>query len=47
VLIRAFRRRQRTKTQVLALLRSIPARSTLFIKPSLLEEVCANVAKAQ
>ena len=45
VLIRAIRREQRSKPQVLELLRSIPQRSTLFLKPSLLAEICEQVAR--
>jgi predicted nucleic acid-binding protein len=45
LVIRAMRSRQRTKPQVLETLRSIPTRSTLFIKPSLLAEICEQVAK--
>jgi predicted nucleic acid-binding protein len=44
LVIRAIRRQQRTKQQVLETLRSIPTRSTLFIKTSLLEEICKQVA---
>ena len=45
LVIRAIRCRQRTKPQVLETLRSIPTRSTLFIKPSLLAEICEQVIK--
>jgi len=43
LLIRAIRRQSRSKSEVLALLRDIPTRSTLHIRPSLLEEVIAHV----
>lgn len=45
LVIRAIRRRQRTKQQVLETLRSIPNRSTLFIKASLLEDICSQVVR--
>jgi predicted nucleic acid-binding protein len=44
VLIRAVRRGQRTREEVLQLLASIPARTTLHIRPALLTEVVAMVA---
>jgi len=43
ILVRAIRRRQRTKGEALAILRSIPARSTLHLKRSLLESVISEV----
>lgn len=43
ILVRAIRRRQRTKEEVLALLRSLPTRSTLHLKRSLLEAVISEV----
>lgn len=43
ILVRAIRRGQRTKDEVLALLRALPGRSTLHIKLSLLETVIAQV----
>lgn len=43
ILIRAIRRNQRTKPQVLALLRSLPASSTLHLKRSLLDTVIHDV----
>lgn len=43
ILVRAIRRRQRTKEEVLAVLRSIPTRSTLHLKRSLLESVISEV----
>ena len=43
ILVRAIRRRQRTKKEVLEVLRSIPSRSTLHLKRSLLEAVISQV----
>lgn len=43
ILVRAIRRGQRTKDEVLALLRALPGQSTLHIKRSLLETVIAQV----
>jgi predicted nucleic acid-binding protein len=43
ILVRAIRRRQRTKEEVLEVLRSIPNRSTLHLKRSLLESVISEV----
>jgi predicted nucleic acid-binding protein len=43
VIIRALRRQQRTKRQVLNLLRSLPRRSTLFIQPNLLDSIIEEV----
>ena len=44
VLVRAIRRRQRTKPEILAVLRALPARSTLHLKRSLLDAVVHEVA---
>lgn len=46
VVVRALRRQQRTKRQVLNLLRAIPHRSTLFIDRQLLESVIEEVTMA-
>jgi predicted nucleic acid-binding protein len=46
VVVRALRRRQRTKRQVLNLLRSIPRRSTLFVSKELLESIIEEVREA-
>jgi predicted nucleic acid-binding protein len=46
VLLRALRRRQRTRHQVLSLLRELPERSTLHIRPALLEEIIAQLEGA-
>ena len=43
ILIRAIRRKQRSKEQVLAILRSIPSASTLHLKRSLLDSVIHEV----
>ncbi len=43
VVVRALRRRQRTKRQVLNLLRSIPQRSTLFVTEALLDSIIDEV----
>ena len=43
ILIRAIRRKQRTKEEVLSVLRSLPERSTLHLKRSLLEQVISMV----
>lgn len=39
ILIRAIRRRQRSKDEVITLLRELPVRSTLYIRPRLLQEI--------
>lgn len=46
LLVRAIRRGQRSRDQVLDLLRAIPERSSLHIRPSLLHEVVAQVEAA-
>ena len=43
VLLRAIRRQQRTSHQVLSTLRELPARSSLHIRSSLLEEIIAQL----
>jgi predicted nucleic acid-binding protein len=43
VLVRAVRRNQRTPVQVLSLLRQLPQRSTLYIRPGLLDKILAQV----
>ena len=45
MLVRALRRQQRTKRQVLNLLRAIPRRSTLFMERRLLESVIDEVKR--
>jgi predicted nucleic acid-binding protein len=46
VIVRALRRQQRTRRQVLNLLRALPHRSTLFIQAKLLESVIEQIRKA-
>ncbi len=46
ILVRAIRRRQKTKAQVIALLRDLPTKTSLFIRSSLLEEIIAEVTRA-
>ena len=43
ILLRAIRRQQRTPFEVLSTLRDLPSRSTLHIRPDLLEEIIAQV----
>lgn len=43
ILVRAIRRHQKTREEILAILRDLPARSTLHIRPALLKEVIARV----
>lgn len=43
ILVRAIRRRQRTKPEILAVLRALPAQSTLHLKRSLLDAVIQEV----
>jgi len=43
LVIRALRRGQRDREEILRLLRAIPERTTLHIKPTLLQEVIARV----
>lgn len=45
ILLRSIRRRQRTKNEVLALLKSLPFRSTLHLRRSLLDRVIGEVEK--
>ncbi len=47
IVLRALRRQQRTKRQILNLLRALPRRSTLFIQPRLLSSIIEQVAKVQ
>ena len=46
ILVRAIRRRQRSKEQILAVLQSLPIRSTLHLKRSLLESVIGEVERS-
>jgi predicted nucleic acid-binding protein len=45
ILVRAIRRNQRTKPEILALLRMLPTRSTLHLKRSLLNSVIEEVER--
>ncbi|MBI4754537.1 MAG: DNA-binding protein [Betaproteobacteria bacterium] len=45
VLVRAIRRGTRSRAEVIELLKAIPARSSLHIKPALLDAVIGEVAK--
>lgn len=45
ILVRAIRRRQRTKAQILTVLQSLPTLSTLHLKRSLLEAVISEVER--
>lgn len=43
ILLRAIRRQQRTPHEALSLLRDLPSRSTLHIRPTLLVEIITQV----
>jgi predicted nucleic acid-binding protein len=43
IVLRAIRRKQRTKEEVVAILRSLPARSTLHVSQSLLQDIIQEV----
>ncbi|NEX18679.1 MAG: hypothetical protein C1943_19300 [Halochromatium sp.] len=43
LLVRAIRQKTRSRSEVLAVLRAIPTRTTLHIRPSLLAEVITEV----
>ena len=43
ILLRAVRRQQRTAQEALSILRDLPSRSTLYIRPDLLAEITARV----
>lgn len=45
ILIRSVRRRQRKPEQVLALLRVLPMRSTLHVRPGLLDAIVERLEK--
>jgi predicted nucleic acid-binding protein len=45
IIVRAIRRRLRTKQQVLAVLRALPQQSSLHLKRSLLDRVLAEVSR--
>lgn len=46
ILLRGIRRGQRTRSQVVDLLRQIPVRSTLHIRPTLLREILEEVERS-
>lgn len=43
ILLRAIRRGQRTRHEVLSLLRDLPVHSSLYVRPTLLEEIIVQV----
>lgn len=45
ILIRSIRRSQKTKEEILAILRDLPNLSTLYIRPGLLREITSRVEK--
>jgi predicted nucleic acid-binding protein len=45
ILVRAIRRRQRSKEQILSVLRSMPSQSTLHLKRSLLDAIILEVER--
>ena len=46
VLIRAIRRHQRTKDEVISLLRQLPTQSTLYIRRALLQEIHIDTVRS-
>lgn len=46
ILVRAIRRHQKTKTEVIELLRNLPKKTTLFIRSSLLEDIIQEIEAA-
>lgn len=46
VLLRAIRRQQKTKDEIVRLLRSLPTASTLHIRTALLEEIIREVEQS-
>lgn len=46
VLVRAIRRRQRTKDEILGILRTLPAKSSLHLRSTLLDEVIRQVEQS-
>jgi predicted nucleic acid-binding protein len=46
ILLRAIRRQQRTQAEILALLHELPARSTLHLRPSLLQDIIRQLTNA-
>ena len=45
ILLRSIRRHQRTRSEVIDLLRQIPIRSTLHLRPSLLREILDDIER--
>ncbi len=45
IIVRAIRKGRKSPAEVLSIVGSIPSRSTLFIKPSLLKEITARIRK--
>lgn len=45
IIVRAIRQGRKSPAEVLSIIGSIPSRSTLFIKPSLLKEMTARIRK--
>jgi predicted nucleic acid-binding protein len=45
ILIRAIRRNQLSKDEVLAILKALPNKSTLYVRPSLLENIIEQIEK--
>jgi predicted nucleic acid-binding protein len=43
ILIRAIRRRQKTQKEVITILRNLPDKSTLHIRPKLLQEIIGQL----
>ena len=46
ILVRAVRRKQKSKEEILSILRTLPDKSTLYIRQGLLSEIIAQVEKA-
>ena len=46
VLVRSIRREQRSRNAVLTILRQLPFRSTLYVKPELLDDVIRSVEQS-
>jgi predicted nucleic acid-binding protein len=43
ILLRAVRRQQRTRQEILVILRNLPSQSTLHIRPGLLQEIIVTL----
>jgi predicted nucleic acid-binding protein len=46
ILLRAIRRQQRTQAEILTLLHELPARSTLYLRPSLLQDIIRQLTSS-